>query len=557
MMKNNDIARLEHQGCYCENWDLVDISPDTDLGKIRNVFFRGPVSIGANTEIINVPGGLKNIRIGNNVKINNVAKIENSAGTSCGVGTVISVLDETGSRPVKIYPGISAQVATIAARLPEYASSTLNRLIDEHIAGFPDLPEIGDNVEIFDCGPLIDVRIWHGVKIEGAARLRNCSIVSNIDGPGYSTFIGPGVDAENCIIEDATVGGGSFIRNTYVGQGTVVDKGFTSHDSLFFSNCTMENGETCAVLAGPFTVSMHKSTLLIACQTAFMNAGSGTNMSNHMYKLGPVHWGVLDRGVKTSSNSYLMHGSRIGAFSLLMGDHKGHPDSADLPFSYLIGDASGRTIVVPGAMLKSYGILRDETKWQNRDRRKKHLLKKTNDRINPHIFNPNSISMIATGIETIDRLLSTARENDGFILYKGLKTRRSSLVKGRNFYSLALHKYIHSRMKEHMATDIDGSYEGNPSEIRWLDIAGQIIPESSLRAAMQADSINAMEKVLDKAFDDQMAMEREWIAGRFSEHLTDSQALSQKASEYDALLEKDRKDSIAKVQEEQDMLSLF
>lgn len=82
-----------------------------------------------------------------------------------------------------------------------------------------------------------------------------------------------------------------MIRNCYVGQGSVIDKGFTAHDSLFFANCSMENGEACAVLAGPYTVSMHKSSLLIGCQTSFMNAGSGTNMSNHMYKFGPVHWG--------------------------------------------------------------------------------------------------------------------------------------------------------------------------------------------------------------------------------------------------------------------------
>lgn len=71
----------------------------------------------------------------------------------------------------------------------------------------------------------------------------------------------------------------------------MIEKGFTAHDSLVFSNCSLENGEACALFAGPYTVSMHKSSLLIGCQTSFMNAGSGTNQSNHMYKLGPVHWG--------------------------------------------------------------------------------------------------------------------------------------------------------------------------------------------------------------------------------------------------------------------------
>lgn len=90
--------------------------------------------------------------------------------------------------------------------------------------------------------------------------------------------------------------------------------------------------------AGPFTVTHHKSTLLIAGMFSFMNAGSGSNQSNHMYKLGPIHQGALERGAKTTSDSYILWPARIGAFSLVMGRHVNHPDTSDLPFSYLIED---------------------------------------------------------------------------------------------------------------------------------------------------------------------------------------------------------------------------
>ncbi|MDE7418616.1 MAG: DUF4954 family protein, partial [Muribaculaceae bacterium] len=384
------IEQLERQGCFSDDWSKVSISDGTDLSRIRNVYFRGTVTVGANCEIINVPGGLSNVRIGDNVRIVNAARIENSPTAKFGVGTEIAVLDETGGRTVKIYPGISSQIATIAARMPEYAKETLFPLIDEHIKSFPDMPEIGNGAEIIDCGPIIDTRIWPGVRVEGAAWLRNGSIVSTTDKENCLTYVGQGVNAENFIIEDAMVANGVILRNTYVGQGSVIDKGFTSHDSLFFANCAMENGEACAVLAGPYSVSMHKSSLLIGCQTEFMNAGSGTNMSNHMYKMGPVHWGVLERGVKTSSNSYIMHGSRIGAYSLVMGEHKTHPDTSEFPFSYLFGDAKGNTTLLPGAMLKSYGLRRDQEKWPKRDRRELKGLK-MHDRITFHTFTPYTI----------------------------------------------------------------------------------------------------------------------------------------------------------------------
>ncbi|MDE6631675.1 MAG: DUF4954 family protein, partial [Muribaculaceae bacterium] len=400
-----------------------------DLNRIRNVYFSGPVTIGANAEIINVPGGLSNVRIGDNVKIVNVASIKNAPDSSYGIGTEVAVLDETGSRPVIIYPGISAQIATIAARKPDFAKKKLLPLIERHIQELPDLPEIGDRAELLNCGPLSDIRVWPGAKINGAARLHNGSIVNNAfceasKEKSAMAFVGQGVDAENFIIEDAIVSGGALLRNTYVGQGSIIDKGFTSHDSLFFANCSMENGEACAVLAGPYSVSMHKSSLLIGCQAAFMNAGSGTNMSNHMYKLGPVHWGILERGVKTASNSYIMHGSRIGAYSLVKGEHKTHPDTSEFPFSYLFGYKDGKTIVVPGAMLKSFGLKRDEEKWPKRDRRLNTGVE-LHDRITYNTLNPYTVNMIIDAMDVSERLLSVPADSDGYIGYKGMKIKKS------------------------------------------------------------------------------------------------------------------------------------
>ena len=553
MMKKCDIELLEKQGCVSDDWSLVSVTEGTDLSHIRNVYFSGPVSIGLNPEIINVPGGIANVCIGDNVRIVNVAKIENSPNAAYGVGTEIAVLDETGTRPVKIYPGISAQIATMAARLPQYAEGKLFPLITRHILELPDMIEIGDEAEILNCGPITDVRIWPGVKVDGAARLHNGSIINNTDKDRSLTFVGPGVDAENFIIEDAVVTGGCILRNTYVGQGCVLDKGFTSHDSLFFANCSMENGEACSVLAGPFTVSMHKSSLLIGCHTGFMNAGSGTNMSNHMYKFGPVHWGVLERGVKTSSNSYIMHGSRIGAYSLVMGEHKNHPDSSEFPFSYLFGDHNGNTIVVPGAMLKSYGLKRDEEKWPKRDRRLDKGIP-PHDRITYRILNPYTVNMILDAMRVSDRLLSLPADSDGYIGYKGLKIKKKSLEKGRRLYELALCKYLQSLQDKGLS---EQSRKSGKLSRRWVDLSGQIIAESNFNEVINAGSINEMEAALDKAARDYDSNEQLWMADRLKDSIDSDSISALRASEFDALVEKDRKNSLSQIARENDMLSFI
>lgn len=579
-MKNEEIEILERQGCFSNDWSKVEIAEGSDLRRIRNVYFSGPVTIGKEAEIINVPGGISNVRIGDGVRIVNVARIENSPGATFGIGTDVAVLDETGNRPVRIYPGISAQVAAIAARMPEYAKETLLPLTDRHIAEITatltGMPEIGDGAEILDCGPIVNVRVWPGAKIEGAARLENGCIVNNCVAmerrfstaarspkstlPGRAganplVYVGNGVDAENFIIEDGTVSGGCLIRDTYVGQGAVLDKGFTSHDSLFFANCAMENGEACAVLAGPYTVSMHKSSLLIGCQTSFMNAGSGTNMSNHMYKLGPVHWGVLERGVKTSSNSYMMHGSRIGVFSLVMGEHKTHPDSSAFPFSYLFGDKDGYTIVVPGAMLRSFGLKRDGDKWPKRDRRLGHGIR-LNDRITYSILNPHTADIILEAIELSDRLLSLEADETGHINYKGMKIKKSSLVKGRNIYELAICKYLHT-LKEGKDADKRVELSDKVPSQRWLDLSGQIIAESNFKEIINSGSIEEMEAALDKAVADFEAAERLWAAQRIKDRIDGDPISDLRASEFDAMIEKDRKVTLSQIAKENDMLTFL
>lgn len=327
--------QLEHQGCSAESWDSVLVSPDVHIENIRNVRFGGRVILESGAIIRDVPGGIINCHVGKGAIVENVARIEFEPEAPCGVGISISALDETGSRPVVAYPGLSSQVATLMARVPSWLENNLKPSLQDYIDSKAVRHEIGEGAIVRDCGVMLNVSVGNHTRIEGAEFLKNGALINNAAPGREFAYIGHGVNAENFIIEDGRVDSGAIIRNCYIGQGAEIEKGFSAHDSLFFSNCSFENGEACAVLAGPYSVSMHKASLLIGCQTSFMNAGSATNQSNHMYKLGPVHWGLLERGVKTSSGAYIMLGAKIGAFSMVMGLHKTHPDSSSFPFSYL------------------------------------------------------------------------------------------------------------------------------------------------------------------------------------------------------------------------------
>lgn len=566
-----EIAEMTANGCRCADWTRVKFNPHSDFSRFRNVSFEEDNSIGLITENDIIENArIRNCRIWDNVTIRNIgeildncdiqsrARIENTgsivyeAESRCGVGTEVAVLDETGSRPVIIFPGLTAQVALLMAREPKWSENHLHPILMDFLDTQRYFAGIGEDAVVENCGKLLNVSVGREVIVSGAVSLKNGTIINNA-APGRAlAFIGAGVDAENFIVEDGRLDSGALVRNCYIGQGATLEKRFTAHDSLFFANCSLENGEACAVFAGPYTVSMHKSTLLIGVQTSFMNAGSGTNQSNHMYKLGPVHWGILERGVKTSSSSYLMLGAKIGAFSLLMGSHKTHPDSSQFPFSYLFGDDRGATVVVPGVMLRSCGLMRDEQKWPARDRRLKRKLP-MHDRVVFDVLNPITVEAMLTALDVIDDLLSRPADDDRFLRYRGMKFTRASLERARHLYELAIYKYLSTRIEDH------GFPESKSDEdvSSWVDMAGLLIPRFYLEEVMKMERIEDMKELFDAAFNRYPELEREWIATRFNDRWHKSkEVMNSYAEDFDRMIEEDRRRYLEDLAAQNDMLKL-
>lgn len=545
-----EITLLKEQRCTASDWKTILISTELDLTKIVNVRFTGPVVIHKGAILTNIPGGISGYIIKENASIENVASIIYDEDTNFGVGVEVSVLDETGSRKVIIYPGMSAQIATLMAREKDWMSKLNNGELQAFLDSRTPTAEIGENVKIRDCGQIRNVSVGKEVIINGASRLYNGCIINNATEGHCFSYVGNSVEAENFIFEDAKVDSGSHVTNCYVGQGVEMSHGFSAHDCLFFANCSMENGEAHSLLAGPYSVSMHKGTLLIGCQTSFLNAGSLTNQSNHMYKLGPLHWGVLERGVKTSSSSHLMLGARIGAFSLLMGAHKTHPDSSEFPFSYLFGDERGGTIVVPAMMLKSCGLLRDEQKWPARDRRLNKGLPLF-DRINFNVLNPFTVDTMLKALELIDRLFSIPTD-DLYVRYKGMKFTRSSLERAKNLYTNAIFKYLSNTLPD---LKFPPRKEGQP--IKWMDLCGQIMPRDYLNKALECNDIISAEECFNEAYVNYQELESEWISQRFGEWWRQREdSINEYAKKFDELIEEDRQQYLQILDEEAEMLSL-
>lgn len=552
-----EIYTLERQGCTAADWSTVYLDDNCDLSRIRDCRFSGRVEIGAIAElrsaaigdcrmnsgvsIVNVRGHLRGLRIGRGVVIADVGTIESEPEASYGIGTEVAVLDETGSRPVHLYPGLSAQLATLMAMHPRWAEEHLLPRLQEKYASRPFPYDLSDGCRVVGCQLLQNVHVGKEVSIEGAKRLVNGAVINNA-APGKGLAgVGADVDAENFLIEDGYAGGGALLRNVYVGQGASLDKGFTAHDSLFFANSAMENGEACAVLAGPYSVSMHKSTLLIGMRTAFFNAGSATNFSNHMYKLGPVHWGTMLRGAKTASGAYVMWGAQIGAFSLVMGPHKYHPDTSMFPFAYLFGDAHGHTLAAPGLMLRSCGLGRDEKKWPIRDRRLRRRLP-LHDHVCYDVLNPVTVQAMLRALPLLRDLAHAEPDSHGLVHHGAVAMKPTAALRAHRMYSLAITSYLYSR------THTDGYHLADPNLAPddWSDLCGQIIPTADIDSILTLDpDLNDPETLpstlLEKAFAAYPLLELCWVKKLVESEWHDQMRLAPQAVvELEAMIEQDR-----------------
>ena len=512
----SEISALEAQLCRCDDWSLVEVASNFSARYVRNVNFSGHIRLGTFSRTFTLAGGIEkhsgiyhatlhnvtvgddcmiehirnyiaNYIIGDNTYIENVTDLIVYGSTSFGNGTEVCVLSETGGREVPIHDHLSAQEAyfTSLYRHLSDAQAAHRRLVDGYVASVTSsFGTIGSNVEILDAMHIVNVRIGDNARIKGISRLRNGSILSNSSAP---VFVGMNVIADDFIFSSGcSVEDGVMLTRCFVGQACSMGHSYSASDSLFFSNCQEENGEACALFAGPYTVTHHKSTLLIAGMFSFMNAGSGSNQSNHMYKLGPIHQGILERGARTTSDSYILWPAKIGAFSLVMGRHVSNLDTSDLPFSYLI-EQNGISYIVPGVNLKSVGTIRDAKKWPQRDRRTDphHA-----DQINFNLLSPFTIQKMFAGIDILNRLAeASGRRADNYYYKKAIISNRA-LFKGINYYRLAITKFLGnsliSRIADHdvSSDDLLRSVLRPDSPVgrgQWIDAAGLIAPASEIQ----------------------------------------------------------------------------
>lgn len=449
-------------GTTADDWNEILVAEDFSPSQVACCRFEGRVEIGSRARVVD--STLSRYRIASDAVVESVGRMECRRRSSFGNAVRVAAINENGGRAVAMFDTMSAQTAYIAAvyRHRPDAVQAIERLVDRYAESrADDMGSVGEGARISNVKFIREVRIGRGAAIEGASSLE-CGTVA------AGAYVGVDVKASEFIFDEHShVGGGAVVERCFVGEACTLDKGFTAVDSLFFAGSHCENGEAASIFAGPYTVSHHKSSLLIAGMFSFFNAGSGSNQSNHLFKSGAVHQSVHLRGCKFASSAYIMSPALEGAFTMILGHHSFHHDTSDFPYSYLI-EKDGRSVLMPGANLTSYGAVRDIEKWPARDKRSVGR-----DLINFEEYNPYVCGGFVRAVNTL-HALAEADPDAATYNHKKVIIKSTMLRRGITLYNKAIVASLGAMLAKGVSCpDADGRG-------RWIDAAGQYVTKRAM-----------------------------------------------------------------------------
>ncbi len=529
-LTGEEIQVLESNSCWAENWENVEVAEDFSPYGFHRVLFYGHcrlgvfekqvevtkgftkhagindatlrnVTVGDNCLIEKIGNFINNYTIGDDCYISNICTMETTEGATYGEGHLVSVLNEMGDGNVILFRDLNSQLAAFMVKhfRDKQLKDTITRLINEEVRfTMPERGTIGNGVKIINTKEITNTVIKDDCEISGASRLSDCTILSSKDD---SVYIGTGVICENSIIcNGCSITNSVKMQDCFVGEACQITNGFTAEASVFFANSYMANGEACAAFCGPFSASHHKSSLLIGGEFSFYNAGSNTNFSNHAYKMGPLHYGTLERGTKTASGAYVLMPAKIGAFSVCFGKLMNHPDMRCLPFAYLM--AYGETMyIVPGRNITTVGLYRDIKKWPKRDKRAASSRKSI---INFDWLSPFTVGEIVQGKKILEALRQAGGDNVSSYNYHEYIINASSLRKGIKYYDIALRIYMGAVLKRAVKEGFLGKPTTSIGEGEWIDLSGLLLPaseEQRLIDDIKSGVVESIRDVLDRFHD--------------------------------------------------------
>ena len=189
-----------------------------------------------------------------------------------------------------------------------------------------------------------------------------------------------------------------------------------------------------------------------------------------------------------------------------MGRHTKHSDTSELPFSYLIENAT-ESYLVPAVNLRSVGTIRDAQKWPKRDNRKDPI---KIDQINFNLLSPYTIQKMWRGREVLEEIQQLSGMTTEEYCYNNCRIRNSSLKNGLRLYEIGISKFLGnsliSRIEKQLEKGVSDLHEilkpdSQTGSGEWVDCGSLIVPRSEISALLddiESGRIESLDEIQER-----------------------------------------------------------
>ncbi len=485
-----ETARLETQGNRAEDWSLVEIEQQTDLGQIVNCRFYGNVQIGiinagtTTREGFPVEEGLfdsafSNCSIGNHPCIHKVGMIARyHVGNHCHLYCIdemigdnaddptfvwIDVINENGRRAILPFAGMTVSDAYLWARYrgKSRLMEQLESITKDYRRHQGALNSVGDHVVLKSIRSIQRVAILSSEQ--APTRIEQC--VSLCDGVvGYGCHISSGAMAERFVL----------------GEHVHLEMGARINDSVVGDNSTIARCEVGCSMIFPAHEQHHNNSFLIASLVMGQSnvAAGATIGSNHNSRTADGEI-VAHRGFWPGLCTSLKHNSRFASYCLLAKGQ--YPAELNIPFPFALvnNNASTDQIEVMPAywwMYNMYALDRNARKFAARDKRTYR-----HQHVEFSLWAPDVIEEI---IEASHLLKLPKNQLDATLDALEHGKRKAVLIKSKEAYTayqeMIEYYAIHTLMMQYQGELPPQLTFDQPRHTTWTNLGGQIVQTPDL-----------------------------------------------------------------------------
>ena len=358
-----EISQLIQQNNSADDWTKVSVACTFSVLNIHNCHFHSEVKIEDNVMMSNVLH-IANYHIGANARLTNIGTL---SFTEEHFGYPLELCNEDGRHQ--------------AIAVPEMNSTdvfqclyTGNPALFEHEAPAKKQGYIGAHCSIENVTSIRNVHIDAFAELSGCCEIQHVWISSTEEEPAR---IGAGVILRNAIVhKGAHIDSRAYLSDVLVGQQVSVAEGARVYQSAVGDNSHISGCEVGHAFLYPCHEQHHSNSFLIAAHIQGQSniAAGATLGSNHNGRKNDVDL-VAGRGFWPGLCSSLSYPCSFAPYTLIAKGDYPRPLSIPFAFSLINNNVKDGCLEIMPAfwwMHNAYALMRNEWKYQNRDKRIQH-----------------------------------------------------------------------------------------------------------------------------------------------------------------------------------------